>query len=236
MKNIPSHVAIIMDGNRRWAQMRGLSAINGHNHGAKNLKKIVKYAIKIGIKELSIFAFSTENWNRVKKERVAIFSLFKRYLNSEIVELDKNNVKFSLIGSLENFSENLVELVKKAEKITEKNTGLQFNVAVDYGGRSDILYAVNEIVLLSKQNKLKYDEIDEKTFSSHMISKNVSNIDLLIRTSGEQRLSNFMIWQLIYSELYFTDSLWPDFDENEFLSAVNIFAKRDRRFGSSNVM
>ncbi len=236
MKNIPSHVAIIMDGNRRWAQMRGLSAINGHNHGAKNLKKIVKQAIKIGIKELSIFAFSTENWNRVKKERVAIFSLFKRYLNSEIAELDRNNVKFNLVGSLKNFSTNLVELVKKAEKITEQNKGLQFNVAVDYGGRSDILHAVNEIVLLSKQNKLKYDEIDEKCFSSHMISKNVSNIDLLIRTSGEQRLSNFMIWQLIYSELYFTNSLWPDFDENEFLSAVNIFAKRDRRFGSSNVM
>ena len=236
MKNIPSHVAIIMDGNRRWAQMRGLSAINGHNHGAKNLKKIVKQAIKIGIKDFSIFAFSTENWNRVKKERVAIFSLFKRYLNSEIAELDRNNVKFSLVGSLKNFSSNLVELVKKAEKITEQNKGLQFNVAVDYGGRSDILHAVNEIVLLSKQNKLKYDEIDEKFFSSHMISKNVSNIDLLIRTSGEQRLSNFMIWQLIYSELYFTNSLWPDFDENEFLSAVNIFAKRDRRFGSSNVM
>ena len=225
MKNNPSHVGIIMDGNRRWADIRGISSIRGHQHGARNVKKIVKEAISLGIKELSIFAFSTENWSRVKSERIAIFTLFERYLNSEIAELDQNNVKFKLIGFSSKFNKNLVDLITKAENITANNTGLNLNVALNYGGRSDILHAAKNIAFLVKEKKLEVEDIDENLFSNFMMSKNVSNIDLLIRTSGEQGISNFMLWQLVYSELYFTNVLWPDFDENEFRYAIDVYSK-----------
>ncbi len=236
MKNSPLHVGIIMDGNRRWAEIRGISSIKGHQHGARNVKKIVKESINLGIKELTIFAFSTENWNRVKSERIAIFTLFERYLNSEIAELDQNNVKFKLIGSYSKFNKNLIDLIEKAENITGNNNGLSLNVALNYGGRSDILHAVKKIAFLVEDKKLEVENIDEKLFSNFMMSKNVSNIDLLIRTSGEQRISNFMLWQLVYSELYFTNVLWPDFDENEFRYAIDVYSKRDRRYGSSNIL
>ena len=236
MKNIPKHVGLIMDGNRRWAAIRGLSPIKGHNHGAKNLKKIVESSVDLGIRELSIFAFSTENWNRLKKETTAIFKLFERYLSSEIADLKKNNVKLKVVGIFDEKHPNLLKLIDNAQEITKENTGLKLNVAINYGGKSDVLHAAKKIAFQVINNKLDINKINEEVFYNNLITNQISDIDFLIRTSGEQRISNFMIWQLVYSELYFTETFWPDFDETEFFKAIETYSKRDRRFGASNVI
>lgn len=234
MNIIPSHVAIIMDGNRRWAKTRGLSAITGHKYGSNVVKSIVKECGSLEISELTIFAFSTENWNRLQCETRAIFKLLERFLSSEISELNDANVNFNVIGSFRKNQKKIAKLVDYAENLTKDNTGLKLNLAVNYGGKLDIISAAKNIALSYKKNEISIADIDEDYFYSNLLSKNVSNIDLLIRTSGEQRISNFMLWQLSYSEFYFSDTLWPDFDKNEFRKALEFFSTRNRRFGSSS--
>lgn len=230
----PKHVAIIMDGNGRWAEARNRRRIIGHYVGANRVREIVKCCPDLSIKYLTIFAFSTENWNRLQSETRAIFKLMERFLSSEVSELNDSNVKFNVVGSFRKDQKRIAELVDYAEKLTQYNTGLKLNVAINYGGKSDIISAARNVALSFKKNEISLSEIDENFFYSNLLSKNVSNIDLLIRTSGEQRISNFMLWQLSYSEIYFSDILWPDFDKNEFRKALECYSKRNRRFGSSS--
>ena len=222
-----------MDGNRRWAMNKNTSSINGHKEGAKTLKRIVKHCSKLKVEELTVFAFSTENWLRPKSEVETLINLISWYLKSEIGDLDRNNVVFSVVGQREGLPTQICDLIDRAEKITKKNTGLKFNVALNYGGKIDILYAVKNIILNIEKGIIQKEDINNEIIKNNLLSKNISEIDLLIRTSGETRISNFLLWQLSYSEMYFSDILWPDFNENELEKAIAFYSLRDRRFGMS---
>lgn len=221
---IPSHIAIIMDGNGRWAERRGLPRTLGHKEGAVALRKIITYAGEIGIKYLTVYAFSTENWKRSKDEVDALMFLFKTYLKNEEKNIMKNNVRFLVSGRKEGVSPSLLEAIKNLEDKSKNNTGLTLNIAFNYGGRAEIIDAVNSIL------KLKKDHIDEENFSKYLYS-DIPDPELLIRTSGEFRISNFLLWQIAYSEIYITEALWPDFDEKELDKAIESYNGRDRRFG-----
>jgi undecaprenyl diphosphate synthase len=222
---IPIHVSIIMDGNGRWAKRRGLPRYEGHREGAKALEKVLKYASEVGIKWLSVFAFSTENWNRPKEEIEVIMSLLIDYINNKIDKLNELNIRLRFMGNRDKLSENLIKNLEKGERETEKNTGMNFVVALNYSGKREIIDAVNKIIQSGEK------EITEEKFRQYLYIPEMPEPDLLIRTSGEYRISNYMLWELAYTELYFTDVLWPDFDEREFLKALYSYQSRERRFG-----
>ena len=234
MKNIkPDHIAIIMDGNGRWASNKKKSRRYGHKKGASTAKNIVKIAGSNEIKYLTLYAFSTENWGRPTKEVRLLMSLFIETLENEIDELNSNNVSIRFIGDRENLSKKLQDKMENAEKITLDNTGLNLYVALAYGARWDILNAIKGIVSRVKENQLDESKIDENILSSHLQLGNIPDPDLLIRTGGEKRISNFLLWNIAYTELFFCDCLWPEFNEKEFFNALNFYSKRKRRFGSS---
>lgn len=221
---IPNHIAIIMDGNGRWAEKRGLPRTFGHKEGADALRKIITYAGKIGVKYLTVYAFSTENWKRSKDEIDALMFLFKTYLKNEEKNIMKNNVRFLVSGRKNGVSSSLLEAIKKLEDKSRDNTGLTLNIPLNYGGRAEIIDAVNSIL------KSGADNINEEDFSKYLYN-DIPDPELLIRTSGEFRISNFLLWQIAYSEIYITKALWPDFDEKELDKAIQSYNERDRRFG-----
>lgn len=228
---IPEHVAIIMDGNGRWAKNRKLPRIAGHHEGMKCVKRITKIANDLDIKVLTLYAFSTENWKRPKKEVDYIMSLPEQFLGTFLPELIEKNVKVTSIGYKDQLPESTLRALEHAVETTKNNTGLQLNFALNYGSRSEMLHAIKKIVEDGKKGILDSEEITEDVFSSYLMTKGLNDPDLLIRTSGEIRISNFMLWQLAYTELWFTDVLWPDFSEEHLLDAIEVFQKRQRRFG-----
>ncbi|MFT4413595.1 isoprenyl transferase [Fredinandcohnia humi] len=227
---IPNHIAIIMDGNGRWAKKRSLPRTAGHHEGMKVVKRITKVANRLGVKTLTVYAFSTENWKRPEDEVSYLLKLPQEFLGTFLPELIEENVQVRIMGNKDAIPAHTLNAVEKAVNDTKDNTGLILNFALNYGGRAEIIQAVNSIVGDYKAGSLK-DEIDENKFSSYLMSNGLSDPDLLIRTSGEIRLSNFMLWQLAYTEFWFTDVLWPDFREQHLIEAIYAFQKRGRRFG-----
>lgn len=222
---VPNHVAIIMDGNGRWAKRRGLDRVYGHKEGIKAVEKTIKFAKKVGIKYLTLFAFSTENWQRPIDEVNAIMSLLVEYINEKIPMLLENDVKLIFMGRREGLWDSVLEAMEKGERETSQCSSLTVVIALNYSGKAEILDAVNKIL------KSNIESIDEESFRQFFYRPEIPDPDLLIRTSGEKRISNFLLWQLAYTELYFTDVLWPDFDEEEFLKALYDYQSRERRFG-----
>ncbi|MDY6216977.1 polyprenyl diphosphate synthase [Actinobacillus porcinus] len=231
--NIPKHVAIIMDGNGRWAKQQGKMRVFGHTNGVKAVRRSVSYARQIGVQSLTLYAFSSENWNRPEAEVSALMTLFMQALDREVKMLHKNNIKLLILGDKSKFSDKLQEKIAKAEKLTENNTALTVNIAANYGGCWDIVQATQKLAEQVKAGELAPEQINEELFQQMLVTKAQPPVDLLIRTSGEQRISNFLLWQIAYAELYFTDVLWPDFNEEEFNRAVFAFQQRERRFGGS---
>lgn len=232
-ENIPQHVAIIMDGNGRWAKQQGKMRIFGHKNGVKAVRAAVSYARKTGIQVLTLYAFSSENWNRPEQEVGALMTLFMQALDSEVKRLHKNNIRLQIIGDVSRFSQRLQEKIAQAEKLTENNTALTLNIAANYGGCWDIVQAAKALAEQVKHNELAVSDITESRFQQYLVTKNQPQVDLLIRTSGEQRVSNFLLWQIAYAELYFCNVLWPDFSEEDFHQAVIAYQQRHRRFGGS---
>ena len=230
-KSFPEHVAIILDGNGRWAQKRRRERTYGHQIGAANVKRIVRSAGNMGIKILTLYAFSTENWKRPSIEVRFLMKLFKNYLISQLRELIDDNVQVHIVGVTSVLSDSLRREIEECEKDTAKNDGLILNVAINYGGRMEIVHAVKSIAEKVRNGELLPEQITEEDVSSALYPSDQMDVDLLIRTGGEYRISNFLLWQASYSELYFTPVLWPDFTEEELKKAVDWFEGRDRRFG-----
>ncbi|MEK4761515.1 isoprenyl transferase [Viridibacillus sp. FSL E2-0187] len=228
---VPKHIAIIMDGNGRWAKKRAMPRVAGHHEGMKNVRKITRAANRIGVQALTLYAFSTENWKRPKMEVEFLMRLPEEFLTSFLPELMELNIRIAMIGEMDSLPEHTQNAVKKAMKETEKNTGMVLNFALNYGSRSEILSAVQQLVQKAQDGELTVEDITEDSISTHLMTSELPEPDLLIRTSGEIRLSNFMLWQLAYTEFWFTDTLWPDFDEHSLLDAVNDYQKRNRRYG-----
>lgn len=229
--NLPKHIGVIMDGNGRWAKKRGLPRSAGHSAGAESLKKIITEANKIGIKYITVYAFSTENWKRPKEEVDYLMNLLLNYLKDAEKSLAGENVVIKTIGSRKELSEEIREQIKKTEDFTSKNTGIVMNIALNYGAREEIVNAVKSICEDVKNGKNDAESINDEMFSEYLYTKNQPDVDLLIRTSGEQRLSNFMLWQVSYAEMWFTDKLWPDFKPKDLRQAIIDFQNRGRRFG-----
>lgn len=229
--NIPQHVAIILDGNGRWAKKRMLPRNMGHVQGAKTVEQICEDADSIGIKYLTVYAFSTENWNRPEKEVNALMKLLRNYLVDCIKRANTNNMKVRVIGEKSRLSDDIRVKIQELEQATENNTGLNFTIAINYGSRDEMIRAMRKITKECESGKIKTEDIDEKLFESYLDTAGIPDPDLVIRTSGEERVSNFLLWQLAYSEFYFTDVLWPDFDKKELIKAVEKYSSRDRRFG-----
>lgn len=229
---IPSHVAIIMDGNGRWAQQRKQLRAFGHRAGLKAVREIVSYAASIGIKVLTLYAFSSENWKRSSSEVSALISLFIYALNRETKNLHKNNIRLNIIGDVTRFNDQLQSMIFKAETLTKDNSGLILNIAANYGGRWDIMQSVHKITQKVKNGELRLDEITEERIGAEMSMGDFPDVDLVIRTGGEYRISNFLLWQIAYAEFYFTDTFWPDFNQTQFDNAINEFNLRERRFGA----
>ena len=229
--NVPEHVAVIMDGNGRWAKKRFLPRNYGHAEGAKALEAICENCDKLGIKHLTVYAFSTENWKRSVEEVTGIMNLFRKYLVDSIERSNNANMKVNLIGKREGLPEDIVQKMNDLERATANNTGLQFHIAINYGGRDEITRAVKKIAADVKAGKINPDDITEQTITDNLDTRELPDPDLLIRTSGEQRLSNYLPWQLAYTEFYFTDTYWPDFSKEELIKAFEKYNKRERRFG-----
>lgn len=232
--NIPKHVAIIMDGNGRWAKDKGKIRIEGHKKGAENIEKVIEYSIKLGVKYLTVYAFSTENWKRPENEIKALMRLFEKYLDDKKDSLKKQGVRLLVTGSRENISSKLLLKIKKTEEYLEDCSNLVFNIAFNYGGRKEIVDGINKLIKENKENK-ENKEITEDEFKNYMYRPNIPDPELVIRTSGEFRVSNFLLWEIAYSEFYVSNVYWPDFDENEYNRAIDSYNKRDRRFGGLNV-
>ena len=230
-KRVPEHVAIIMDGNGRWATKKNLPRSFGHNQGVSVLKEIIKASKNIGCKVLTVYAFSTENWTRPIEEVNFLINLFEKVLKKEIEEIHKESIKIKFIGDLSPFPESLKLILNTSETLTKNNQNFTLNVCVNYGGRQEILRVTKEIAKKSSTGELKPSEINEELFKSQLLTKDNKDPELLIRTSGEKRISNFLLWQLAYSEIYISDVLWPDFNEFEFLKAIIDYQSRNRRFG-----
>ena len=231
MNKLPQHIAIIMDGNGRWAEKRGLPRVAGHKIGADSVREVIKTCARQGIKILTLFAFSTENWLRPKREVNYLMRLFFNSLKKEVKELHKNNVQLGFIGDRMCLSEKIREQMENAEAFTAQNTGLKLVIALSYSGKWDITNAMRRLANQITQLALKVEEITEERISEQLCLHDLPPPDLLIRTGGEQRISNFMLWQIAYAELYFTEVLWPDFREADLLRAIAVYAQRDRRFG-----
>ena len=230
--NLPQHVAIIMDGNGRWAKQRHLPRVEGHRAGAESARAIIRIAGELGIKYLTLYAFSAENWNRPKDEVDALMKYLVHYLKRETPELNKNNVRLEVIGQIYRLPENVQEHLKKSIATLSKNNGLTLVMALSYGSRIEIVEAVRSIAEKAKQGKLDPADINEQVISQHLWTRNVPDPDLLIRTSGEMRISNFLLWQISYTELVVTHTLWPDFRKLQFFSALEEYTRRHRRFGA----
>jgi undecaprenyl diphosphate synthase len=228
---LPNHVAVIMDGNGRWAKQRGLPRIEGHRRGANVLKEILRYCKDLGIKTLTAYAFSTENWGRPTGEVSFLMSLFERLLQKELKEMEEEEVCINFIGDLTALPLSLQQEMHRSMERTKHNQGVFFNVAINYGSRHEMINACKAIAQKVQQGELSADSINDQTISQHLYTSASPDPDLLIRTSGEMRLSNFMLWQLAYTEIYVTDTLWPDFDNNQLDQAIVSFQQRDRRFG-----
>lgn len=234
-QKLPEHVAIIMDGNGRWATQQGLPRIAGHRQGAKTLKELLRCCKDWGIKILTAYAFSTENWRRPTEEVDFLMLLFEKLLHRELAQMHQEGVKISFIGDLSGLPKSLQQRMQHSILETANNQGIQFNVAVNYGGRQDITQACRQIAELVQQGELTPEAINENLIKQHLYTKYIPEPDLLIRTSGEMRLSNFLLWQMAYTEVYFTDILWPDFERSAFHQALLNYQRRDRRFGSLNL-
>ncbi len=230
---MPNHIAIIMDGNRRWAKAQGRNTGEGHKEGAKNLEKIVRYANKIGLKYITVYAFSTENWKRTKEEVNGLMVLFKTYLDDYAKRADTENIKVNIIGDISAFKKDLQASMLRCMERTKDNTGVVFSIALNYGGRAEIVRAMQNIAAKVKEGKINVESIDESVISNHLYTVGLPDPDLIIRTSNELRLSGFLIWQASYSEFYFTDINWPDFDEQQLDKAIEEYQKRNRRFGGN---
>ncbi len=231
---IPRHIAIIMDGNGRWAKKRLLPRHAGHKAGVETVRRVLTLCVEHGIEVLTLFTFSSENWRRPKQEVNLLMDLFMTALQREINKLHKNNVRLRIIGAREAFSEKLQQLIVEAEELTKHNSGVTLVIAANYGGRWDIAETAKRLASLVEQGTLQSQEINESLFATHVCSADLPEPDLFIRTGGEQRISNFLLWQLAYTELYFTDTLWPDFDKDSFMDALESFARRQRRFGRTS--
>ena len=230
--NLPKHVAIIMDGNRRWAKQKGLDPKLGHREGAKALENIALYANEIGLKYLTVYAFSTENWKRAQDEVGTLMLLLQNYLERFSKKADAYNIKINILGDIEVLNDGLKKQIKEAIEKTKNNTGLVLNVAFNYGGRAEIIKATKEIVKRVQNGELNLEDINDAEFEKGLYTAGQPDPDLLIRTSGELRTSNYLPWQIVYSEFYFTDKFWPEFDNEELLKSIYEFQKRNRRFGS----
>lgn len=229
--NIPRHVAIILDGNGRWAKSKGMPRNYGHAQGSKNVEVICEEAYKMGIEYLTVYAFSTENWKRPKDEVDALMKLLRNYMKTCLKTAEKNRMCVRVIGDKTGLDEDIRNRIEELERATAGNDGLHFQIALNYGSRDEIIRAVNRIMEEVKMGKLEPGEMDEETFSSYLDTKGIPEPDLLIRTSGEQRLSNFLLWQLAYTEFYTTDVHWPAFTKEELIKAVEAYNKRERRYG-----
>ncbi|NQY47991.1 MAG: di-trans,poly-cis-decaprenylcistransferase [Colwellia sp.] len=232
-KNTPQHVAIIMDGNGRWAQLQGKGRVSGHRAGVESVRAVVASARKSNVKALTLFAFSSENWQRPEKEVSVLMDLFMYVLTKEVKRLHKHNIRFQVIGDLSRFSDKLQRNIAKSEQLTSENTGLVLSVAANYGGRWDIAQAAKKLASDVQQGTMTLDDINEQTLNAQTCLADLPALDLLIRTGGDYRISNFLLWQAAYAELYFTDILWPDFNEAQFEQAINCFDQRERRFGKT---
>ena len=232
-ENMPEHIAIIMDGNRRWARAQGKPASFGHKEGAKTLEKIVRYANKIGLKYITVYAFSTENWKRAEEEVKALMLLLQNYLDEYAKRADTENIRVKILGDITALSEGMQKSILKCMERTKENTGVTFNIALNYGGRDELLRAMKEIAKEVKEEKLNIEDITEEVVSNHLYTKGQPDPDLLIRTSGELRLSNFLPWQVVYSEFLFVDKNWPDFEEKDLDEAILEYQKRTRKFGAN---
>ena len=229
----PRHVAIIMDGNGRWAKNQGKMRITGHKAGVKSVRRAVSFAVSNKLEALTLYAFSSENWNRPPQEVMALMELFVWALDSEVKSLHKHNVRLRIIGDTGRFNARLQERIRRAEELTQQNNGLTLNIAANYGGRWDIIHSVRKIAEQVQEGLVRPDQIEEATLAQHLCLNDLAPVDLVIRTGGEHRISNFLLWQVAYAEFFFTDTLWPDFDEQVFEGALNAFAQRERRFGGA---
>ena len=230
---IPNHVAIIMDGNGRWAQQQGKKRVFGHKSGVESVRSTVTTARKLGVKALTLFAFSSENWQRPEEEVSVLMELFMLVLNREVKRLHKNDIRFQVIGDVSRFSDKLQEKIRAAEQLTEHNTGMVLSVAANYGGRWDIANAAKQLAAAVANQEMQLNDIDENALDRFTSLTNMPDLDLMIRTGGDHRISNFLLWQAAYAEFYFTDVLWPEFNEDEFIRAVDVFTQRERRFGKT---
>ena len=232
-ENLPKHIAIIMDGNRRWAKSKNMPVSFGHKEGAKTLEKIVRYANKIGIKYITVYAFSTENWKRTTEEVIALMNLFQSYLDDYSKRADSENIKVKIIGNRQGLSEKMQKSIEKCMERTKDNTGITFNIALNYGGRDEITNAVKHIAEKIQNKEINIEDITEQMISDNLYTAEQPDPDLLIRTSGELRLSNFLPWQVVYSEFLFIDKNWPDFSEEDLDEAIIEYQKRTRKFGAN---
>lgn len=225
-KNIPKHIAVIMDGNGRWAKQQNKPRSFGHEMGLRALNRLIKYCIDFGIKNLTVYAFSTENWNRPKSEVVGLIKLFEKSIDQYQISLLKNNIRFNLFGDLSRFSQSLQDKITSLVKLTKNNHLLTFNLAANYGSRAEIVNAVNEIIKIKTISK-----ITDKSFANYLYTRKSGDVDLIIRTGGQKRLSNFMLWQSSYAEIFFTNKLWPEFEKKDFVRALTFFADQKRNYG-----
>lgn len=231
-ENMPRHIAIIMDGNRRWARQRGVDVKLGHKEGAKTLEKIVRYANKIGLEYITVYAFSTENWKRTKEEVGALMLLLQNYLEDYSKRADTENIKVKVLGDISALSEKMQKSIYNCMERTKDNTGVTFNIALNYGGRDEIVKAVRKIAKEVKEGKQSIEEITEETVSNSLYTAGQPDPDLLIRTSGELRTSGFLPWQIVYSEFVFIEKNWPDFEEKDLEEAIKVYQTRNRKFGA----
>ena len=231
-ENMPKHIAIIMDGNRRWARQKGLDPKLGHKEGAKTLEKIVRYANKIGLGYITVYAFSTENWKRTEDEVGALMLLLQNYLDDYSKRADTENIKVKVLGDISALTEGMQKSLNKCMERTKNNTGVTFNIALNYGGRDEIVKAVKKISKQVKEGKINIEDINEQLISDNLYTAGEPDPDLLIRTSGELRTSNFLPWQIVYSEFVFIEKNWPDFNEKDLDEAIEIYQKRNRKFGA----
>jgi len=230
-KQLPEHVAIIMDGNGRWAERKGINRIRGHRKGADTVRKIVTFSREIGIRWLTLYAFSEENWKRPSSEVQGLMTLLNRFLKNELKEMQKNGIQLRTIGRTERLPKNTRQILQDTIEKTSSNSDMTLTLALSYGGRQEILDAILKIVSQVQENKISASDITEKLVSNSLYTSGMPDPDLLIRTSGEYRISNFLLWQISYSEIYITQTLWPDFGENEYKKALRDYQMRDRRFG-----
>lgn len=228
---IPQHVAIILDGNGRWAKSKGMPRNYGHVQGSKNVERICEEAYNMGIKYLTVYAFSTENWKRPTEEVSAIMKLLRNYMKTCLKTAEKNKMKVRVIGDKSGLDQDIRERIEELEEATKNNEGLNFQIAINYGSRDEMVRAMKAMMADKDAGKISMEDIDEATFAGYLDTRGIPDPDLLIRTSGEQRLSNYLLWQLAYSEFYFTDVYWPDFDKAELVKAIEKYNNRDRRYG-----